>query len=231
MPTRPVRSKDAAPLAASGPGRSGAGPDDPARLTAPDRGERSRRHRLAHLATGSLAAGSLAAGIRALGIVALAVGLGLVGAACGSAASGSPPDPTTSTSTPPTTDPPTTTVPPSTSTSTSTSTTTTTTLPAALPATPSVSASALLDAWVAGDRADAAKVATQVAMTTLFAAPYRGQPLIPRGCSGTEFVPKIPVTCSYGPDGGAAPTTPLYQLLLEPHDHGWYVRQVIVEKY
>ncbi|MHB1931253.1 MAG: hypothetical protein ACYCUG_17825 [Acidimicrobiales bacterium] len=160
------------------------------------------------------------------GLVAVAV-VALLAAGCGSspapAAGNTPSDPTTSA--------PTTTVPPTTTTSTTvpptTSTSTTTTLPTGLQPSAEGAASAFLDGWVAGDRTDSAKVATAAAVVELYAEPYQGQPLVPRGCSAAEFPP---VVCSYGPEGGASPTDKLYQITVASHAGGWYVAQVLVEQ-
>jgi hypothetical protein len=105
------------------------------------------------------------------------------------------------------------------------STTTSTTIPAGLPSSPKVSASALLDAWVAGDRKAADEVALPDAVAVLFADAYEGQPLVPRGCSRSG---RSPVTCVYGPAGRIAPTSPTYRLVLRSHSGGWYVAAVVV---
>jgi hypothetical protein len=161
----------------------------------------------------------IAAAVTATGVaVALAAVLAGCGASPGPAAGKGPTDPPTTTTTVPAT---------TTTTSTTSTTTTTTTLPAGRQPSAEGAASAFLDSWVAGDRADAGKVATPAAVSELFVRPYQGQPLVPRGCSSAEFPP---VVCSYGPEGGASPTNNLYEISLAYRQGGWYVAKVVVEQ-
>lgn len=153
--------------------------------------------------------------------VATTTFLAACGASPGPSAGGSTTDPTTTTTT---TLPATTT----TSSSTTTSTTTTTTLPVDMQPTAEGAASAFLDGWVAGSRSDSGKVATAAAVDELFAAPYQGQPLVPRGCNSAAFPP---VVCSYGPTGGSNPTDKLYEITVASHHGGWYVTAVLVEQF
>ncbi|MDA8062801.1 MAG: hypothetical protein M0T80_10335, partial [Actinomycetota bacterium] len=112
-----------------------------------------------------------------------------------------------------------------TSTTISSSSTTTTTVPASLPASPELAASALLDAWVAGDRASAAEVASPEAVQALFSTAYDGQSLVPRGCSRRS---QPSVTCNYGPAGEVPPSSPTYRLVLVDRQRGWYVQSALV---
>ncbi len=164
----------------------------------------------------------VAAGVTSAGVAAaLAAVLTGCSASPGPSPGKGPTDPATATTTT------TTTVPATTTTSTTTTTTTTTTLPAGRQPSAEGAASAFLDSWVVGDRADAGKVATPAAVSELFVNPYKGQPLVPRGCSSAEFPP---VVCSYGPEGGASPTNNLYEISLTYRQGGWYVAKVVVEQ-
>ena len=107
-------------------------------------------------------------------------------------------------------------------------TTTTTTAPAIPPvpqATPDAAAQALIGAWAAGNRTAASGVATPDAVNALFAAPYQRGLAGDRGCgSGAS-----PVTCTFGPPGGANPNDPIYSVVVSQAPSGaWYVSQVRV---
>ena len=74
--------------------------------------------------------------------------------------------------------------------------------------------------------ASALKVATTQAVTALFAVPYPNGLASARGCS-TEGTP---VTCSFGPPGGANPTDVIYSLDVVQAPNGlWYVSAAEVE--
>ena len=91
-----------------------------------------------------------------------------------------------------------TTNPPSPSPSTATQTTTTTTQVSQIPqASPDAAAVAVLNAWRAGDRAAAARVATPTAIATLFAQPPQG--FSSRGCQDPLAGRSA---CSFGIGGG-----------------------------
>ena len=117
---------------------------------------------------------------------------------------------------------PTTTLAPATTTTTA-STTTTVAVPPAPQPTPDAAAAAFIAAWKKHDMAAAARVATPVAITALFATPYSNQTVQSRGCS-VEFVPRV---CSYGPFAGGS--GPLYEIDLTPAGSAWYVSNAIVE--
>lgn len=105
----------------------------------------------------------------------------------------------------------------------------TTTLPA-IPVAPQPTAdeaaTALIANWGAGNRTVALSVATTQAVDNLFAAPYQAGLAIDRGCSnGTP-----PVTCTFGPPGGANPNDPIYSLSVsQAPNGGWYVSAAQVE--
>ncbi|HLX89850.1 MAG TPA: hypothetical protein VKR22_15500 [Acidimicrobiales bacterium] len=117
----------------------------------------------------------------------------------------------------------TTTLPPTTTT-TPTTTTIAVTVPAAPQPTAEVAAQAFIAAWSRGDQPTALRVATQQAVTTLFANPFHSGMAIDRGCNTAT-----PATCAFGPPGGASPTDPLYQLtVVTAPTGGWYVSAVQV---
>lgn len=148
---------------------------------------------------------------RIASLLAAAGAISLLGA-CGSSA-----DHPTST---PTTAAPTTSAPPTTPAPT---TTTTTAVPPDPQSSPQNASAAFIDAWEAGDRTAAAKVATATAVATLFAARYGGEVLNDRECS----VPGVnAVVCSWGPYAEASPTNPLYEVTVSPHGADWYVSSV-----
>jgi hypothetical protein len=89
-----------------------------------------------------------------------------------------------------------------------------------------MAATALVDAWSTDNRPVALSVATTRAVDTLLAVPYPGDDAILRQCN-TTFTPII---CTYGPNGGASPTLPIYQLSLAHVARGWYVRSVQIER-
>lgn len=105
----------------------------------------------------------------------------------------------------------------------------TTTLPA-IPVAPQPTAEeaakALIANWGAGNRTVALSVATPQAVAALFAAPYQSGLAIDRGCSSGS----PPVTCTYGPPGGANPNDPIYSLTVAQAPSGyWYVSAAQVE--
>ena len=107
------------------------------------------------------------------------------------------------------------------------STTSTTAAPAAPPASPQSTAdgaaSLLVSSWASGNQAKALSVATAQAVSTLFAAHYQSGLAGDRGCSSGG----PPVTCAFGPPGGASPTDPLYSLtVIQAPGGGWYVSAV-----
>jgi hypothetical protein len=104
-------------------------------------------------------------------------------------------------------------------------TTTTVALPTALKPAPEDAATALVSSWAAGNRAAALGVATQVAVTTLFATPYASGLALDRGCS-TSF---SPIVCTFGPPGGAPPTDPIYEIDVSQATGGWYVSSVKIQ--
>jgi hypothetical protein len=105
---------------------------------------------------------------------------------------------------------------------TSTNAPTTLPPPAALQPSAAIAAADLISSWADGNQAAALSVATAPAVATLFAGHYTRGLVIDRGCS-TTFVPII---CSYGPPGGAAPTDPIYQISVSQATGGWYVSSV-----
>lgn|GEM_PF-3525500 len=84
---------------------------------------------------------------------------------------------------------------------------------------------ALVANWAAGNRTVALSVATVAAVDTLFAISYPRGLANDRGCSdGTP-----PVTCTFGPPGGANPNDPIYSLTVQQVPAGWYVSSVTVQ--
>jgi hypothetical protein len=149
-------------------------------------------------------------------------------AGCGGHSSGTAPTTTaTSTAAASTTTVPeattTTTAPATTTTTVPRTTTTTVSLPPAPQATPDAAATAFMAAWKDGDRKAAATVATARAITALFAASYKGQSVIDRGCS-VKFLPRV---CSWGDYGGGS--GPLYEIDTRPAGANWYVSNAIIE--
>lgn len=119
---------------------------------------------------------------------------------------------------------PTTTVMPTTTTTTAPApTTTTVAIPVAPQPTADDAASALVSGWATGNKPKALSVATAPAVATLFAAPYKSGLAVDRGCSdGTP-----PVTCTFGPPGGASPNDAIYSLTVAQTTAGkWYVSSV-----
>jgi len=104
-------------------------------------------------------------------------------------------------------------------------TTTTMALPTALQPGAEAAATTLVSNWAAGNRTAALTVATQAAVTTLFAVPYASGQALDRGCS-TSF---IPIVCTFGPPGGASPTDPIYEIDVSQTAGGWYVSSVKIE--
>ena len=104
-------------------------------------------------------------------------------------------------------------------------TTTTPDVPTALQPSPDAAATALISSWKGGNRTTALTVATPVAVSTLFAAPYASGLAIDRGCS-TAFTP---IVCTFGPPGGASPNDPIYEVLVSESAGGWYVISVKIE--
>lgn len=112
-----------------------------------------------------------------------------------------------------------------------TGTTTTPSTPtAALPPSPrptaDAAANALISAWSADNRTAAQSVASSQAVATLFAITYQPGLAIDRGCSAGL----APVTCTFGPPGGANPNDAIYSLsIAQTPQAGWYVASVQVE--
>jgi hypothetical protein len=104
-------------------------------------------------------------------------------------------------------------------------TTTTVALPTALKPGAEAAATALISSWATQNRSAALTVATQAAVTTLFAVPYANGLAEDRGCS-TSFTP---IVCTFGPPGGASPNDPIYQVLVSQAPGGWYVSSVKLE--
>lgn len=102
-------------------------------------------------------------------------------------------------------------------------TTATAGIPAAPQSTPDAAAQALVDNWVANKRTVALSVATPMAVSTLFAQPYRGQTVVNRDCTVTY----MPYVCSFGPNGGGSGS--LYQIYLGKAGQSWYVTSVVIE--
>jgi hypothetical protein len=119
---------------------------------------------------------------------------------------------------------------PSSTTSTQSALGTTTTAPVT-PVAPQpsadVAANAFINFWASGDKPDALRVATAQAVNTLFAVPYPGGDLaIDRGCSTGAS----PVTCTFGPPGGADPNDAIYSLSVTELPNGyWYVSSAQME--
>jgi hypothetical protein len=93
-----------------------------------------------------------------------------------------------------------------TSSSTTTTLVTTTTIPGSTPVTIGVicttaeeAAMSVIDAWIAGDQAGAARCASETAVTTIFETTGAGAQYTWQGCLGDPGVP----TCSYTYEGGA----------------------------
>jgi hypothetical protein len=103
--------------------------------------------------------------------------------------------------------------------------TTTAALPPAPQPSPEAVSSLLIHAWEKGDRATAAKVATASAISVLFAVPYGGEVLDDRGCGSPG---PNPVVCSWGPNGGASPTNPLYNITVAPTGADWYASTIVM---
>src|SRR5271156_4635473 len=104
---------------------------------------------------------------------------------------------------------------------TTTAPTTTTTVPTPTAPQPSADQATndLVSDWASGNMAAALTVATPSAVSSLFAIPYPGSGLaIDRGCA-TTFAP---VTCTYGPPGGANPNDAIYSFTLQSAANGWY---------
>ncbi len=98
-------------------------------------------------------------------------------------------------------------------------------VPTALQSSPDAAAAALISSWKDGNRTTALTVATPVAVSTLFAAPYASGLAIDRGCS-TAF---SPIVCTFGPPGGASPSDPIYEVSVSESAGGWYVSSVKIE--
>jgi hypothetical protein len=104
-------------------------------------------------------------------------------------------------------------------------TTTTVAVPTALKPGAEAAATALISSWATQNRVAALTVATQAAVTTLFAVPYASGLAEDRGCS-TSFTP---IVCTFGPPGGASPNDPIYQIYVSQAPGGWYVSTVKLE--
>jgi hypothetical protein len=93
--------------------------------------------------------------------------------------------------------------------------------PVAPQPTADTAANALINFWASGDKADALRVATTTAVNSLFASPFPGGDLaIDRGCSTGAS----PVTCTFGPPGGADPNDAIYSMSVTELPNGyWYV--------
>ena len=104
-------------------------------------------------------------------------------------------------------------------------TTTTVALPSTLKPGAEAAATTLISSWSTQNRAAALAVATQAAVTTLFAVPYANGLAQDRGCS-TSFTP---IVCTFGPPGGASPNDPIYQVYVSQAPGGWYVSSVKLE--
>lgn len=76
---------------------------------------------------------------------------------------------------------------------------------------------------MAGIRSRSQTVATAEAVSTLFNAPYRGQPLNDRGCSDAFR----PVVCTWGPYAYGHGS--IYQVQVAADGGRWYVSGVIIE--
>ena len=101
--------------------------------------------------------------------------------------------------------------------------TTTVAVPSAPQSTADAAANTLVSSWASGNQARALSVATSPAVATLFGAHYQSGMAGDRGCSSGG----PPVTCAFGPPGGASPTDPLYSLtVIQAPGGGWYVSAV-----
>lgn len=105
-------------------------------------------------------------------------------------------------------------------------TTSTAAVPTSLKPNADAAAQALVSSWSTGNRLAALSVATPAAANTLFASPYTSGLALDRGCS-TSFTP---IVCTFGPPGGASPTDPIYQILVNQASGGWYVSSVKIER-
>lgn len=148
------------------------------------------------------------------GVLLAAVALSGAAAGCGSAspAVSKPPAPAergTGSTHPGTSSPPT----------TAPATSTTAYRPSTTRSSPDGAATYLIDAWAAGNRAEAAQIAAPGAVATLFAVAYPGSQLQGRGCSA-QF---SPADCDYR-DGDA-----LIKVYASQSPAGWYVSSVTVE--
>lgn len=153
----------------------------------------------------------------ACGVAVLAVALGAGSSSAGPASARQ----TTTTTAPPTT----TTTAPTTTTTVPPTTTTTQAVPSAPRASADQAATAFVQAWAAGNQAQALTVATPAAVTTMFANHYQAGFAIDRGCNLAS-----PATCAFGPPGGASPADPLYSITVNKTPTGaWYVSSVQVE--
>lgn len=156
--------------------------------------------------------------------LALKVALGVVGpaalAACGSGGGAVAGHGSSTTSVPAA---PTTSQAPATTTAPTTSTTTPAAPPPDLQPSSEQASAALMDAWMAADRAKASAVAAPEAVAALFATPYAGQPLNDRGC--TDAFP--PIECTWGPYAGGSGS--IYQVAVTQTPGGWYASAVMVE--
>ncbi len=112
-----------------------------------------------------------------------------------------------------------------TTTSSAPRTTTTLAIPTALKPGAEAAATALISSWETGSKTAALAVATQAAVTPLFAQTYASGMAEDRGCS-TAF---SPIVCTFGPPGGASPTDPIYEVSVSQAPGGWYVSSVKVE--
>jgi hypothetical protein len=97
------------------------------------------------------------------------------------------------------------------------------------PASPQSSAAAaaalLVSDWAGANRAAAAAIAPPAAVSALFAAPYPGPAdALSRGCGQTD-----PEVCTYGPNGGAPSSLPIYNIAVVQGAGGWWVSTVEVE--
>jgi hypothetical protein len=152
-----------------------------------------------------------------LGVVAIVVGP--VASGCGASGSAAPP----TTPGPPVTTP----APPAPTAATPAPTAapapaTTVYAPTSPLSSPDAAAAHLVSAWAAGDRAEAARVATPAAVSTLFASPYPAGYIQPRGCTDASVNPG---TCTYR----NTQTNGIYEIGVSHVPAGWYVTSVTVE--
>ncbi len=104
-------------------------------------------------------------------------------------------------------------------------TTTTTLVPVAPQPTADGAGNALINAWAKGNQPQALSVATTQAVSTLFANTYMSGAATDRGCSTGS----PPVTCTFGPPGGASPNDPIFSLTVAQVPSGkWYISAVQV---